>query len=133
MRKDVLWGAVFVIVIGSVLILLGAVISYGAIWNLGTSASDYAEAAEAYETAVKGSMIQSLGTIVALIGIAMGFVGAAVTDPQERRIQQTQAYEQVQQQYQREPIVYACPTCESVLTWIPEKNEHYCFQCKEFA
>jgi hypothetical protein len=133
MRRDVLWGAVFVIIIGSVLILLGAVISYGALWDLGTGTSSYSEADEAYEIAVKGSMIQSLGTIVALVGIAMGFVGAAVSDPRERTIQRVPAYQQVQPQYQREPIVYACPTCESVLTWIPEKSEHYCFQCREFA
>lgn len=133
MRKDVLWSAAFMVIMGTILIILGAFIAYIAVVNLGNTYGSYSDTAEAYETVLRASMIQTLGTMIALIGIAMGFIGAALPDPGDRVGASTQIYQQQQPLYQREAMLYACPTCESTLVWIPEKQGHYCFECQGFA
>jgi hypothetical protein len=131
-RKEVLWVAAFLVVMGAVLIILGMFIAYVAITNLGNTLGSYSDTNEAYEAVLRGSMIETLGTIVALIGIASGFIGAALPGPRERVAGSPEMYQQMQPQYQREAIMYACPTCESRLVWVAEKQGHYCFECKEF-
>lgn len=137
MRKDVLWGAAVMVLLGAILMILSTVMMFNAASRMAETPSTY-DIVDAYNDALRGSLIGSVGTIVAFIGIGIGFIGMAF---EEHGRSVRTLYQQVEKgryveerpPYQQQPILYACPNCDSTLTWISEKHAHYCFECKEFV
>jgi hypothetical protein len=137
MRRDVLWIAAVLIILGAVLMILSTVMMLNASSMLAETQSTY-DIDDAYNTALRGSLIGTVGTVVAFIGIGVGFAGMAIEE-RGRSVrtlyQQTDRdrYAEERPPYQQQPVLSACPNCGSSMTWISDKQANYCFECKEFA
>ena len=101
MQKDLIRKGIIVVFVGVVVLLFGAMLSYGAYSSLIRYAeepwSDTSLLAKAYEEARAADLASSMGFVIAFIGIAVVFYGIA-SEPVP-----TVMATQVQQPWQQAP------------------------------